>query len=281
MKLGNYHTHCHYCHGTGDPRSFLDAALEAGISSLGFSSHAPLPFPETWAMNHQDMPAYCRDINSLKQAAPDRIRVFLGLEIDFIPRLTGPGNPAFTRLPLDYCIGSVHFAGLRPDGRYWAVDGSSAEFEEGISSIFKGNIRKAVTEYYSILKKMIETEPPDIVGHFDLIKKNNGQNRYFSEESNWYRDAVDQVLAAVSASSCIVEVNTGGIARGFIDTVYPSPWIVRRCRERNIRICLGSDAHIPQTLAAHFEQAMLIIREAGYDAIQVLTPHGWESQSIS
>ena len=40
----NYHGHCHYCDGQEPPEAYVRAALEQGMRSYGFSSHAPLPY---------------------------------------------------------------------------------------------------------------------------------------------------------------------------------------------------------------------------------------------
>ena len=43
----NYHTHTYRCgHAVGNEREYVEKAIELGFSELGFSEHAPMPFPE-------------------------------------------------------------------------------------------------------------------------------------------------------------------------------------------------------------------------------------------
>ena len=90
MNWKNFHTHCRFCDGVGEPQEFVDEAVRQGIKALGFSCHAPLPFPAPGVMKIEDLAAYCDTIRSLKQSNADKLQVFLSLEIDYIPDISGP-----------------------------------------------------------------------------------------------------------------------------------------------------------------------------------------------
>ena len=59
---------------------------------------------------------------------------------------------------------------------------------------------------------------------------------------------------AFAASGKIVEVNTGGISRGWIDDAYPSPFFRDLLRERGVRFILSSDAHSATALDCAFDR---------------------------
>ena len=41
----NLHTHTPRCHhATGSEREYIERAIAAGLQTLGFSDHAPMPF---------------------------------------------------------------------------------------------------------------------------------------------------------------------------------------------------------------------------------------------
>ena len=46
----NFHTHSNYCDGKGLLDEYVAQAISLGMLSLGFSSHAPLPFESSWCM---------------------------------------------------------------------------------------------------------------------------------------------------------------------------------------------------------------------------------------
>ena len=48
----NYHTHTIRCHhAVGTEREYIEAAIAAGITELGFSDHSPYPFSDGYVSN--------------------------------------------------------------------------------------------------------------------------------------------------------------------------------------------------------------------------------------
>ncbi|MCD6386637.1 histidinol-phosphatase [Candidatus Sumerlaeota bacterium] len=281
MGWTNYHTHCHFCDGEAEPEAYVQSALRQGLLALGFSSHAPLPFPTHWTMDPGRLDDYLSTIRALQKKYADKLPIFLGLEIDYIPGVISPGDARFQALGLDYIIGSVHFFGSALDGLYPTIDGTEEEFLKGINGIFKGNIRLAVESYYQNVRSMVQMSTPDIIGHLDIIKKNNKQSKYFSEDETWYRQTVSDTLTTIAESNAIVEVNTGGIARKRTDSTYPSPWILERIRELNIPITLSSDVHSPELITGLFRETATLLLDIGFTHLYVLTPTGWQPRPFS
>lgn len=277
MAWTNYHCHCDFCDGADRPLASVQAALDRGIISLGFSSHAPLPFHRPWCIGggfgSPTLRRYRTEIESLKKLFQGRIDIWTGLEVDYIPGLVGPSDPAFA--DFDYRIGAVHFVGKTREGQPWQLDDSPEAFKRGLEELYGGDIRALVGAYYGSLAEMLRQDPPDIVAHFDLVKKYNQGSRYFDEGEAWYRDLVDTALSAVAASGRILELNTGGMARGWIDETYPGPWALRRCRELGIPLTLGSDSHRAADVDFGFPGAGATLVAAGYKEIMVLSKDGW------
>jgi histidinol-phosphatase (PHP family) len=167
-------------------------------------------------------------------------------------------------LNLDFIVGSVHFIGRLAGGELWTPDGPAEELERGVKESFAGDIRKAVEEYYRLTIAMVSSAPPDIIGHFDVVKKNNRGEVYFSESSAWYRACVRETLDAVAASPCILEINTGGIVRNTSGALYPSEWILQECLKREIPVMINSDAHRPEQLDGYYNETASILREIGF-----------------
>jgi histidinol-phosphatase (PHP family) len=276
----NFHTHSRFCDAPGDPELYVQAALERHMTALGFSSHAPLPFPTHWTMKPENLAVYCARIRELKEKYRGQIDIYLGLEIDYFPGCTGPHAPQFLACGLDYCLGSVHYAGQFADGSWWVVDGSDQEFVMGLREIYKNDAEQAVCTYYARMRDMVAQQTPDVVGHLDVIKKNNRGGKYFSEDAPWYRKAVEQTLAVIAKSKAVLEINTGGLARGTSKALYPSPWIIRRCHELRIPIMLNADAHRPEQIIAEFPATAQLLREIGFKELMVLTPAGWQARAF-
>lgn len=280
MPWANFHTHCHLCDGVGEPQQYVAEAIKQEVTALGFSSHAPLPFTTTWTMPPELLADYCQLVRALQEGHAERLPIFLGLEIDFIPGVTSPRAPRFEPYRLDYTIGSVHFVGRDHEGVPWTVDGDPDSFARGLDKAYGGDIRRVVESYYHLVREMAQTACPDVIGHLDVIKKNNPGERYFSEGAGWYREAVFETLEAIAASSAIVEVNTGGIARKRTTALYPSPWILQRCLALKIPLTLSADAHTPEHVVAGFDEAAASLREIGFRELYTLGAEGWYAVSL-
>ncbi len=259
----NYHCHSRFDDGHGELEEYVRAALGKGLDVLGFSAHAPVPFPCDWTMPAALLPEYLETVKRLQREFRGRIEILLGLEVDYIPGIISPASQSIQALGLDFTIGSVHFLGSLKSGGLWSVDGPVEELVQGLEETFAGNVRAAVEEYYRRLREMIRETTPDIIGHFDVVKKNNRDGRFFSEDSPWYRELVQETLAALAASPCILEVNTGGIVRNTSGMLYPSPWILRECLKRGMAVTVSSDAHRPGQLNGHFSQTFDLLRQVG------------------
>jgi histidinol-phosphatase (PHP family) len=280
MTFGNFHTHTRYCDGRGEPREFAEAALRRLMPRIGFSGHNVLPFPTDWTMPEENLAPYLAEVRHLKAGLRDRLEVYLGLEVDYLPGVITPADPGIRALRLDYVVGSVHFNDPRPGKHEWTVDGTLSEFQAMQREGFGGNLRALVGRYYRSVAAMAAETAPDIVGHFDIVKKNNRNELLFCEEEPWYRAAVRESLEAVACSGRAMEVNTGGVTRGACASFYPSPWILREALELGIPVVVTSDAHRVEDLDAQFPEAVALLKGIGYRSQRQLTASGWTDTEL-
>ena len=84
----------------------VEFAVAHGFSELGFSGHCPLPFENTFSIT--DYEGYCNEVRALKEEYKDRIKIHLGLEMDYVPGMLEDFTPLIEQGQLDYTIGSVH-----------------------------------------------------------------------------------------------------------------------------------------------------------------------------
>jgi histidinol-phosphatase (PHP family) len=260
MKWFNHHTHSTFCDGSKPPLDYVKTALEQDFSVLGFSSHAPLPFENSFALRDEKVDEYCQAIRSLSYEYAGQLEIHLSMEIDFIPGLLEDFGYWKKRANLDYVIGGVHL--LVPAGteELWFIDGPRREtYDEGLKNIFGGDARKAVRTYFNQMNQMVESQAPDIIAHIDKIKMHN-QERFFSVNDKWYLDMLFETLALVKQKGCIVEVNTRGIYKGRSNELFPNLTALKRIKELGIPVTLSSDAHAPEDLSKEFPHALEVIK---------------------
>ncbi|GAG66661.1 unnamed protein product, partial [marine sediment metagenome] len=228
-------------------------------------------FETDWTMKKKDLTEYLEVVRNLKKKYRGKIEIFLGLEVDYIPGIISPVSPEIQEISLDFTIGSVHFLGQLDNGYAWTVDSPLYEFEQGIGASFGGDIKKAVECYYRHMNRMVEEHPPDIIGHFDIIKMNNKYRRFFSEGEKWYRDIVYNSLSVVARSKCVLEINTGGVVRNSSGSLYPSEWILEECLKQNIPITVNSDTHNPSEVDGYFKETFALLKKIGFTSQAQLT----------
>ncbi len=276
----NLHTHTSYCDGSKDIEEMIKAAINYNYQIIGISSHGPLPFESDWTMKKEDLHEYIEEVKKLKEKYKSDIKILLGLELDYIPgfKFDYIDNDIFKSL--DYWIGSIHFLGQYKNKEYWTVDYDLKELKRGIQETFGDNIKKAVIQYYKYMEDMVENYKPSILGHLDLIKKNNRNSILFDESELWYRNSISSLLDKVKKSNVVVELNTGGKYRDYTINYYPSNWILKEINSRDIPITISRDSHDIESLDFEYEDSIKLLKTIGFSEIYYYDGKTWEKTYI-
>jgi histidinol-phosphatase (PHP family) len=262
------HTHTELCDGKGDVESFCQTACARGLAAIGFSAHAPLAkktgLKTDWHLRDEDLGLYIDTVNAARRRWEGKLRVYLGLEIDYIKGLVGPADRDFRELNLDYCIGSVHYIFPRNGGEPFTVDDEAGVFERNMERHFPGDGEGMAEAYWDAVEEMLSLGGFDILGHLDLVMKNNQDGRYFDPRGDRYRRRIGRIAPLAARSAAVVEINTGGLNRGRTTEPYPAPELLRLLRQAGAPITITADAHEPAQLGGHYDLARKLLAEAGY-----------------
>lgn len=278
--LTNHHTHTLYSDGSSQPEDYVLEAITKGFNIIGFTEHSPLPFENPFSFRPENKLEYITLMQNLKQKYSSPISVYSGMEMDYIPGMSESFAKIKVEYKLDYLVGSVHL--VRPDNHdeLWFTDGPDYRtYDQGLEELFGGDIRKAVTTYYNQLNEMIETQPFDIIGHFDKIKMHN-RDRFFREDEPWYKALINETLGLIQDRDIIVEVNTRGIYKQRSETTYPGLDILKQIKKLHIPVMVNSDAHKPHELDGEFEYGFSLLKEAGIHEVVYFKGNGWGFESI-
>jgi histidinol-phosphatase (PHP family) len=277
----NYHCHSEFSDGKGHPEDFIKKAIELKMPSLGFSEHAPLPFYTSWNMPAANLENYLSTLKNLKEKYAHAIEIYLGLEIDYIAKHYEKILEMAQVNQLDYTIGSIHFLGFKENGEAWNTDGTAGEFEVGAWEIFHNHGENLVRAYYTAIIEMIDRYHPTIIGHIDKIKMHNAGDKYFVENSKYYRGCAIAALEVAKKSNCIVELNTRGLYRHPEKLSYPSLWMLKQMKDLSIRTTLNSDSHKTDEIIHEFTAASELLKTAGYNSIWRMQKGGWYEFELS
>jgi histidinol-phosphatase (PHP family) len=251
------------------------------MHSIGFSEHGPVPFQTSWNIKADRINEFITEIRRLKNIYSEKIEIYFGLEIDFISKLNEEILQSIRIERLNYTIGSIHFLGFLSDGKPWNTDGPEVLFDQGFKEVFQNDGKKLIENYYGDIINMIYGFKPDIIGHIDKIKLHNDGDKYFSEESDYYKKAVLNVLDEIKRAGCIVEFNTRGLYKHKNKQPYPSLWMLKEMHQRNIRVIISSDCHLINELVQEFPAAIKLLKEAGYKTLWQLEKGKWKEVALS
>ena len=267
--ISNLHTHSRYCDGRNTIDEMIRAAIGAGFISIGFSGHCHTGFPDD-DCQITDVDGYFNELEQEKRKYAGTITVFKGLEME--SRVSGMGRPVIDPR-CDYTIGSDHLFWTK-EGPY-SVDYTPEEWNNALK--ITGSIEKLMECYYEELVSFAEEVPFDIVGHVDLYTKFNEGGKLFDENNPRYRDLALYYIERLAKTGKIFEVNTGAIGKGYRDTPYPSPFILKRLLELRAPVILSSDSHSASTICCHFNEAEKLLRDIGFTEQMRLSETGFIS----
>ena len=267
----NLHTHSTFCDGKDDCEAMVLKALELGFTSLGFSGHSHCDYIKSASsMSAENTQAYKKEIARLKEKYRGKIEIFCGLEFD---QYSDDDKQGY-----DYIIGANHY--LKLGNEFVGFDRNAQTVKEIIDNYFDGNGLKFAKEYYLQLAELPQYGNFDIVGHFDLITKNNETYTLFDETNEKYKKYALDCFYALKEKINVFEVNTGAMARGYRQTPYPRSFILQEMAKAGVAIVLGSDCHDKEYLLCGFDSSIQLCKACGVKELHILTNGGFKGLAL-
>ncbi len=268
MITQNLHTHSTFDDGQNTMEEMVRAAISAGLTSLGFSIHTPMPYPVCWTIPSGRMADYIAEARRLKTAYQDQINVYCGAEWDLYS--------AERALGFDYVIGSIHH--IPGNSMLYGVDSTPEETKEYLRAF--GSADAAAEAYFRQYEALSKIEEVDIVGHLDLLTKFDEQGSFFQPDSERFMKAALEAVDVLIAAGKIFEINTGAISRGYRTTPYPSAMLLREIIRRGGRITVSADAHRALDVNFQFAESEALARACGATELWQFNGKGFEPVPI-
>ena len=270
-RKSSVHCHSTMCDGRNTLQEMASAACAQGLTTLGFSGHSYTQRDREYCMSPSRTAQYKATIAKLKAEYRGKVDILCGIEWDVLSE----DKPE----TYDYWIGTAHHLYGKNTGRYYEIDFRPQDLHDCIFDDFDGDPLAAVEAYFAEVAK-VAAKGPDILAHIDLIKKLNGEGEFFDEESPRYKAAALKALAVAKEHDCRLEVNTGGVYRGYRKDFYPGAWLLGEWQKMGGRVIITADAHDTASLTFDFDEAAAALRAAGFTQVDVLTVNGFEAQEL-
>lgn len=223
--IANYHTHTYRCkHAKGEDEEYCIKAIEQGLSILGYSDHTPYPYDEgfvsTIRMDMEQFDDYVESVESIRKKYADKIKVHLGIEVEYYPRFFDKLMNFVDGYPVEYMILGQHNVGDEMIGTY---SGYATESE----GLLEKYCKQAVEGFSS--GRFIYFAHPDLI-HF------TGDGRKYDKWMSYLcRNAREYDIP--------LEINLQGI---WLNRHYPNSNFWEIAGVEGNKVIIGSDAHDPE-----------------------------------
>jgi histidinol-phosphatase (PHP family) len=251
--IANYHTHTFRCgHAKGTEAEYAQAALRAGMKTLGFSDHTPYVYADggtgsrTVRMRPDELPLYTAAVRALAEEYRGRLEILLGLEVEYYPALFSRLLELLRENGIEYLILGQHYLGNELGETYC---GRTLGDEAMLRRYVDQTIEALGTGLFSCL------------AHPDLLR--------FEGDGDFYTRQMRRLCRAAIETDTPLELNLLGIREG---RHYPVERFWRLAAEEGNTVVLGFDAHAPKHLldAATEQAGLALARRCGIEPIDTL-----------
>lgn len=256
------HSHTGYvAHGRGTVQELVQAAVNAGLTTLGITEHNWLSEaidPTRWVgMERDRVESYLADIRQAQEQFP-QITLLAGMEMDYLGTAEDRVIADQDLAPFDYLLGSVHYL----DG--WCMYSSREldkwQDQEAVDAIWR--------RYFEVWCEAASGNGPyTIMAHPDLVKKHAFMPSF--DVTPLYVQAAE----AAAAGGRMVEVNTSG-TKYPCNQLFPAPELLALFARAGVPCSMGTDAHCSENVARDIMRGYRYMYEAGYRYVTVPMPGG-------
>jgi histidinol-phosphatase (PHP family) len=198
-------------------------------------------------MNERDISRYVAELLELREIYGDRIRIKIGLEIDFVEGADELLAPFLDRFDFDFTLGSIHC--LPHFG--WSH----------LSEYKNYDPEKVALEYFRCARAALRSHLFSSFAHPDFIW------RYLrwpeNDAATFYEREIGALVREAAENDTCIEINANGYLwsnANISEGPDPLVMLLAEIRESRLPVTLGSDAHDPQMVGKSFADLIPVLR---------------------
>lgn len=258
MMKCDYHVHSYYSDDSNTPmeRQIL-RAISLGLDEICFTEHVDYGIKfdrdDPSYRGHEfnaDYPEYFAELEYLREKYSDNITVRAGLEFGVQSHTMGKFEALYEcyRERLDFVLLSIHQVN---NLEFWTQDFQRGKTQDEYNREYYAEMLRVVRAYHDY----------SVLAHLDLLTRYDMAGPYPFEK---VKDVVAEILTTAIDDGKGIELNTSSWRYGLTDT-QPCREILRFYRDLGGEILtLGSDAHNPEFIHDHMDEAREILRGLGF-----------------
>lgn len=246
--------HTPFCgHAYGEPIEYAMQAAEMGIDLITITCHIPMQWEafgqEGIRMRREQLDDYIGHVrSSATQAKELGVEMLCGIEAEVFPDESElmPMDALLAAYPFDFVLGSLH-----------------AQCQSYLEWLSRNKVKSdamRIDSYFRHLRDGAQSGRYDSMSHPDVIRTYGVVGHFEPRE---HEEVIRDFLQAVVDEDICMEVNTSGLNKGDFE-VHPDPVILDWASEMGVKLTIGSDSHLPQSVGQHFDRILSLLREKGF-----------------
>lgn len=246
-NYSSYHNHTVFSDGNNTLEEMVIQAVDLGFETIGFSEHSSVFFDSEYCMPYEKYEEYKSEIGRLREKYKGQIRILAGIEQDFFSDFPAEG--------FDYVIGSVHFVKIEDEfvGMDWSGEHGRDVILAAADKYFNGDVYSVIETYFDTVSKVIDVTGADLIGHFDVIRKNNDAFPFFDPENERYIAAWKKAADILLQYDKPFELNVSPLISGILSVPHPAPDIQDYIKSKGGRFIYTGDCHSTARLRSFAE----------------------------
>ncbi|NBB78879.1 MAG: histidinol-phosphatase HisJ family protein [Verrucomicrobia bacterium] len=240
-------------HAVGELIEYAMRAAELGIDLITFTCHIPMESAafgqEGIRMRREQLDDYFALVADAAAAAkPFGVEVLCGIEAEVFPDEAElePMDAILSAYHFDFVLGSLH--------------AQCQSYLEWLSRNKVTSDAMRIDSYFRHLRDGAQSGRYDSMSHPDVIRT-YGVVREFNPVP--HEEVIREFLQAVVEEDICMEVNTSGLNKGDFE-VHPDPVILDWASEMGVKLTIGSDSHMPNSVGQHFDWIQPMLRDKGF-----------------
>lgn len=245
----DYHVHSHFSSDCeAKMEDMIESAIESGLTEICFTDHIDYDYCDPSIEFDLDLNTYSNYIELMKNRYGNKIKILRGIEMGIQPHLVDKCDSIVEAEGFDFVISSIHTCERK--------DLYTRDFYKGKTA------KEAYLKYFEeILYCIRNFKNFSIIGHLNILARYNDE--VAKENLVDYFDVLEVIFEELIKRNKGIEINTSSLR--YSDTLLLSPDVIKFYYELGGRILtLGSDSHMPNTLAYKFDYIYELLREIGF-----------------
>lgn len=248
----DYHVHSHF---SGDcesqMRDIIESGIELGLKEICFTDHIDYDYCDSSINFDIDLDQYTDHIELMRDRYGNKIKILKGIEMGIQPHIVEKCDKVIETWDFDFVISSMHTC--NKEDLY-----SRAFFKEKTA-------REAYLKYFEEMLYCIKNfKNFSVIGHLNILARYN--DAVAKENLADYFDVLEVIFKELIKRNKGIEVNTSSLR--YKDILLLSPDVLKFYHELGGEIItLGSDTHVPNTLAYKFDYIYEILKGIGFKYI--------------